>query len=245
MSTGKTALVTGSSRGIGRAIAQELAACGASVAVNYVRGEVPARALCDEIQRGGGRAYAIQADVRDAAHCARLVEQALSKLGHLDILVNNAGITRDRTVRRMGDDEWTEVLDTNLTSVFRCTKAALDGMMARKGGRIVNVASIIGQTGNLGQSNYAAAKAGLIGFTKSVAQEVARYGITVNAVCPGFIDTDMLANVPADLREKLALRIPLGRFGAAADVAKMVRFLVAEGDWITGQQLNVNGGMYM
>jgi acetoacetyl-CoA reductase len=239
------ALVTGSSRGIGKAIAKSLAAEGATLAVHYCRGHEQAEELAAEFDRAGTRAIVLQADVARPEDCHRLVAETQKQLGQVDILVNNAGINRDRTLRKMSAAEWDEVIDTNLNSVFHCTKAALDQMMQRGWGRIINIASIIGQTGSFGQANYAAAKAGVIAFTKSVAQELARNGITVNAICPGFVDTDMVAGMPQATKDAVKQRIPLGRFGDADEVARLVRFLCTEGDWITGAQLNINGGQYM
>jgi acetoacetyl-CoA reductase len=245
---GRVALVTGSRRGIGRAIADELMRQGASCVYNCVSSIEALQRLMFERpaqSQSGGRSIALQADVRRPENCVRLVETALKGFGQLDILVNNAGITRDRTLRKMSDEDWHQVIDYDLNSVYYCTKAVLPYMIERGYGRIVNVSSIIGQTGAPGQANYAAAKAGMIGFTKSVAREAARYGVTVNAVCPGFIETDMLKAVPDEAKEKIVGQIPLGRFGSAGEVAAMVRFLAAEGAWITGQQFNVNGGMHM
>ena len=242
---GRVAIVTGSSRGIGRAIADELMRQGADCVYNCLTSIEALQRLMFERPAQAGRSIAVRADVSHPEECARLVQQAMSEFGHVDILVNNAGITRDRTLRKMTTEEWDQVIDYDLNSVFHCTRAALPHMLERGFGRIVNVSSIIGQTGNLGQANYAAAKAGMIGFTKSVAREVARSGVTVNAVCPGFIDTDMLNAVPDEARQKIIAQIPMGRFGNPGEVAALVRFLVAEGAWITGQQFNVNGGMYM
>jgi acetoacetyl-CoA reductase len=242
---GKVAVVTGSSRGIGKAIAKALAAEGAAMAVHYCRGRDSADELAGEFEKNGGRALVFQADVAKPEECHRLLEQAAKQLGPVDILVNNAGINRDKSLRKMSAGEWDEVIQTNLSSVFHCTKAAMEPMIGRGWGRIINIASIIGQTGAFGQANYAAAKAGVIAFTKSVAQEVAKYGITVNAICPGFVDTDMIAGMPAAARETVKGRIPLGRFGEADEVARLVRFLCTEGDWITGSQLNINGGQFM
>jgi acetoacetyl-CoA reductase len=242
---GKVALVTGSSRGIGKAIAKSLAAEGATLAVHYCRGREQAAELASELERNGNRVGIFQADVSRPEECHRLLEQAGKQLGQVDILVNNAGMNRDRTLRKMSASEWDEVIDTNLNSVFHCTKAALDPMVARGWGRVINIASITGQTGAFGQSNYAAAKAGVIAFTKSVAQELAKHGITVNAICPGFVDTDMVAGLSQATKERAKTRIPLGRFGDADEVARLVRFLCTEGDWITGAQLNINGGQYM
>jgi len=242
---GKVAVVTGSSRGIGKAIAKALAAEGATLAIHYCKGREPADEIAAEIERAGGKAHALQADLSRPEDCHRLLEMAARELGPVEILVNNAGINRDRSIRKMSAAEWDEVMSTNLSSVFHCTKAALEPMIARNWGRIINIASIIGQTGAFGQANYAAAKAGVIALTKSVAHELARYGITVNAICPGFVDTDMLAGMPAAARDAVKGRIPLGRFGQADEVARLVRFLCTEGDWITGAQLNINGGQYM
>jgi NAD(P)-dependent dehydrogenase (short-subunit alcohol dehydrogenase family) len=174
-----------------------------------------------------------------------MVQRVVDELGPIDILVNNAGLNKDRTLRKMSVEEWEAVINTDLNSVFYCTKLVLDGMIERSYGRIINMASIIGQMGNVGQSNYAAAKAGMIAFTKSAAQELARFNITVNALTPGFIETDMLAGVPEEPKAALLARIPLGRFGTAEEVATLVTYILTEGDWITGQQFNINGGMYM
>ena len=243
--SGKVAVVTGSSRGIGRAIAKALAAEGASMAVHYCRGREQADSLASEFERGGNRVGVFQADVSRAEECHRLLDQVARQLGPVEILVNNAGINRDRSVRKMSAAEWDEVLATNLSSVFYCTKAVLEPMIARGWGRIINIASIIGQTGAFGQANYAAAKAGVIAFTKSVAQELAKHGVTVNAICPGFVDTDMMATMPQAAKDAVRSRIPLGRFGDADEVARLVRFLCCEADWITGAQLNINGGQFM
>ena len=242
---GKVALVTGSSRGIGKAIAKALAAEGAIMGVHFIRGREGADQLAAEFERAGNRVGVFQGDVARPEDCHRVIEQVSKQLGPVDILVNNAGVNRDKSLRKMTAAEWDEVIQTNLNSVFHCTKAALEPMIARGWGRIINVASIIGQTGAFGQSNYAAAKAGVIAFTKSVAQELAKFGITVNAICPGFVDTDMIAGMPPAAREAVRGRIPLGRFGEVDEVARVVRFLCTEGDWITGAQLNVNGGQYM
>jgi NAD(P)-dependent dehydrogenase (short-subunit alcohol dehydrogenase family) len=242
---GKVAVVTGASRGIGRAIARALALEGAALAIHYCRGEEQAGSLAREVEERGGRARMIQGDLSRPEECYKVMSIAARDLGAVDILVNNAGINRDRTLRKMTAAEWDEIIHTNLDSVFHCTKAALEPMVARGWGRIINIASIIGQTGAPGQANYAASKAGVIAFTKSVAQEIARHGITVNAICPGFVETDMLSTMPAQARESVKGRIPLGRFGQADEVARLVRFLCTEGDWITGAQLNINGGQFM
>ncbi|MCH7810684.1 MAG: 3-oxoacyl-ACP reductase FabG [Chloroflexi bacterium] len=241
----KVAIVTGSSRGLGRAIAWEFAEHGAKVVVNYYQSKELAEALVKEIKDKGGEAIAVQASVANADECGALIEAAIKEFGGLDILVNNAGVNRDRTIRRMTAEEWREVLSTDLDSVFYCTAAAVPHMIERGGGRIVNMASIIGQKGNVGQSNYAAAKAGIIGFSKSAAQELARFNITVNALCPGFIETEMVISLTDEVKEALLATVPLGRFGKPEEVAAMTRFLVSEGDYVTGAQININGGMYM
>src|SRR5712692_4997169 len=242
---GRVAVVTGSSRGIGRAIARVLAAEGASIAVHYCRAEEQAASLAAEIEHLGAKARLVQGDLGRPEDCHKVLALAARDLGPVEILVNNAGVNRDKSLRKMSAAEWDEVIQINLNSVFHCTKAALEPMIARGWGRIINIASIIGQTGAFGQANYAAAKAGVIAFTKSVAHELAKFGITVNAICPGFVETDMMASMPAAAREVVKGRIPLGRFGEADEVARLVRFLCTEGDWITGSQLNINGGQYM
>jgi acetoacetyl-CoA reductase len=242
---GKVAVVTGSSRGIGRAVVRELARCGASVVVNYYTSRELAEDLACELRANGARAVAIGAGVAEPDEVKRLIDGTLAEFGKIDILVNNAGINRDRTIRRLSHEEWREVLSTDLDSIYYCTSAVVPHMIDNGGGRIVNISSIIGQMGNVGQANYAAAKAGTIGFTKAVAQELARYNITVNVVCPGFIETDMVRALSDDVKGKLLERIPMRRFGQPEEVATLVRYLVTEGDYITGQQFNVNGGMYM
>jgi acetoacetyl-CoA reductase len=241
----KVAIVTGSSRGLGRAIAKEFADHGAKVVVNYYTSKEPAEELAAEIKQGGGECIVVQAGVAHPDECQRLIETTVKEFGGLDILVNNAGVNRDRTIRRMSVEEWREVLATDLDSVFYCTYAAVPHMIERGGGRIVNMASIIGQMGNLGQSNYAAAKAGIVGFSKSAAQEFARFNISVNALCPGFIETDMVMNLTDEVKEALLTKIPAGRFGKPEEVAAITRFLCTEGGYITGAQININGGMYM
>ena len=241
----KVAIVTGASRGLGRAIATELATHGASVAINYYTSKEPAEELAAELKKKGCEVIVIQAGVAHPDECTRLIEETVAAFGGLDILVNNAGVNRDRTIRRMSVEEWREVLATDLDSVFYCTYAALPHMIERGGGRIVNMSSIIGQMGNLGQSNYAAAKAGIVGFSKSAAQEFARFNISVNALCPGFIETDMVTNLTDEVKAALLAKIPLGRFGKPEEVAAITRFLCTEGGYVTGAQININGGMYM
>ena len=242
---GQAAIVTGASRGIGRAVAKELADYGASVVVNYNQSKDQADALVKEIIDGGSKAIAVHADVSQSDDAQELIATAIKEYERIDILVNNAGVNRDKTLRRMAPEEWDEVIGTDLNSAFYCSSAAIPHMVEAKYGRIINMSSIIGQMGNVGQSNYAAAKAGLIAFTKSAAQELARFNITVNAMCPGFIETDMVLALSDEVKEALIAKIPLGRFGKPEEVATFIRYLVTEGQWITGQQLNPNGGMYM
>jgi len=213
--------------------------------VHYCRGREQADELAASFERNGCRVGVFHADVARPEDCHKLLEQAARQLGPVDVLVNNAGVNRDRKRPEDERQRVDEVIQTNLNSVFHCSKAVLEPMISRGWGRIINIASIIGQTGAFGQANYAAAKAGVIAFTKSVAQEVAKFGVTVNAICPGFVDTDMVASMPQAAKEAVKGRIPLGRFGEADEVARLVRFLCTEGDWITGAQLNINGGQFM
>jgi 3-oxoacyl-(acyl-carrier-protein) reductase len=242
---GQVAVVTGASRGIGRACAIELARHGASVVVNYASNEDAANATKAEIEGLGAKALVVQADVSKADEAQALIAAAEQEFGKVDILVNNAGINRDRTIQRMSSDEWDAVIETDLSSMFYCTNAAIGGMRERNYGRVINMSSIIGQMGNIGQANYAAAKAGMIAFTKSAAKEFARFNITVNAVCPGFIETDMVIALTDDVKENLLKQIPLGRFGSPEEVATTVRFLCTEGGFYTGAQMSLNGGQYM
>jgi NAD(P)-dependent dehydrogenase (short-subunit alcohol dehydrogenase family) len=242
---GQVAVVTGASRGIGRACAAELAREGAAVVVNYFMSQPPADELVGEIVSKGGRAIAVRAGVAHPDDCQALIAKTIETYGRIDILVNNAGVNRDRTLRRMSVEEWNEVINTDLNSAFYCSQAAIPHMIDQNYGRIIMMSSIIGQMGNLGQANYAAAKAGLIAFAKSAAKELARFNITVNAMCPGFVETDMVSALSDDVKKALLANIPLGRFGRPEEIANFVRYLVTEGDWITGQQLNPNGGQYM
>lgn len=243
---GKIALVTGASRGIGRAIALELAQSGADVAVNYATNQEKAEAVADDIRSYGRKAFVVQANVASASEVDNMVKEVVKEFGRLDILVNNAGITRDNLLIRMKEDEWNEVIDTNLKSVFNCIKAVTRTMMKQRYGRIVNLASVVGVMGNAGQANYVAAKAGVIGLTKTVARELASRGITVNAVAPGFIETDMTGELAENVQEAMLAQIPLGRFGEPEDVARVVRFLVSDdAKYMTGQTIHVDGGMVM
>ncbi|ABO66419.1 MULTISPECIES: 3-oxoacyl-[acyl-carrier-protein] reductase [Geobacillus] len=246
MLEGKIALVTGASRGIGRAVALELARQGANVAVNYAGSEAKANEVVDMIRSLGREAFAVQADVARAEDVERMVKTVLDQFGRLDILVNNAGITRDNLLMRMKEEEWDAVINTNLKGVFLCTKAVTRPMMKQRYGRIINVASVVGVIGNPGQANYVAAKAGVIGLTKTAARELASRNITVNAIAPGFITTDMTEALSAELKEEMLKQIPLARFGEPDDVARVVAFLASDAaGYMTGQTLHVDGGMVM
>jgi len=240
----RVAIVTGASRGIGRAVALALASEGANVVVNYASSSNAAEEVVAAITEAGGNAITAQADVSKVEQVDALLNTTLEKFGRVDVLVNNAGITRDTLLLRMKPEDWQAVIDLNLTGVFLCTKAVSKGMLKQRSGRIINIASVAGQMGNPGQANYSAAKAGVIGFTKTVAKELASRGITVNAVAPGFIATDMTNDLKS---EEILKYIPLGRYGEPEEVAGMVRFLAADSAaaYITGQVFNVDGGMVM
>ncbi len=241
---GKVAIVTGASRGIGRATALALAAEGARLVVNYASSQAAADQVVVEIREMGGEAIALAADVSNGDQVETLVNATLEKWGQIDVLVNNAGITRDTLLLRMKPEDWQAVINLNLTGVFLCTRAVSKIMLKQKSGRIINITSVAGQMGNIGQANYSAAKAGVIGFTKTVAKELASRGITVNAVAPGFIATDMTSDLRSD---EILKFIPLGRYGQPEEVAGMIRFLAADpaAAYITGQVMNVDGGMVM
>ncbi len=242
---GKVALITGAARGIGRAIAMELACRGAAVAVNYRSSRAEAEDLAERIRSQGVPSLLVPGDVAKPEEARGVVSRVLEEWKRLDILVNNAGITRDRSMRKLADDEWADVINVNLNGTFYCTSAAIPAMVEQNFGRVINISSFVGQSGNFGQANYAASKGGIIAFTKTLAIEMAKYNITANAVAPGFTATDMLTQVPANIQDQLKSKIPLGRFGTPEEVAKTVAFLATEGDYITGQQINVNGGIYM
>ncbi|MBO1928140.1 3-oxoacyl-ACP reductase FabG [Thiomicrorhabdus sp. 6S2-11] len=245
MLTNQVALVTGASRGIGKAIALDLAAQGAIV-IGTATSENGAQAISDYLKEAGAKGRGACLNVTEPEMITEVLSAITKEFGTPTILVNNAGITRDNLLMRMKDEEWDDIIQTNLNSVFRMSKACLRGMMKAKGGRIINIASVVGVMGNAGQTNYAAAKAGIIGFSKSLAREVGARNITVNTIAPGFIDTDMTKALPEEQREALAKQIPLQCLGQPEDIAKSVTFLAGEGGaYITGQTLNVNGGMYM
>jgi len=241
---GKISVVTGGSRGIGASIAKELGRQGATVVINYNHSQEQADAVVKEIIAMGSSAIALQADISSAEPTKVFIEKVLGKFGKIDVLVNNAGITRDRSFKKMSFEEWHKVIDTNLSSAFNTCKIALPAMLEQKHGRIINISSVIGQSGGFGQSNYAAAKAGLIGFTKSLALETARAGVTVNAICPGFISTEMVAEMPENVLEAIVAQIPMKKLGKPEDVARGVVF-ICQSDYMTGQCLNLNGGLYM
>jgi 3-oxoacyl-[acyl-carrier protein] reductase len=242
--TGKVAVVTGSSRGIGRAIALKLASLGAKVVVNYYGSEDAAREAVEQIEAEGGEAIAFLADVKQATEARRLIEAALDAFGRLDILVNNVGITRDTLLMRMKEDDWDIVMETNLKGTFNCTKAAQRPMIRQRDGRIINITSVSGIAGQVGQANYSASKAGIIGFTKAVARELGVRNITVNAVAPGYVRTDQTADLPQELVDYILELTPLKRAGTAEEIANVVAFLASEeASYVSGQVLAVDGGM--
>jgi 3-oxoacyl-[acyl-carrier protein] reductase len=243
---GKVALVTGASRGIGREIALELARQGSNVAVNYAGSESKANEVVDEIKAIGKEAFVIKCDVSNSDEVAAMVKETVDRFGKLDILVNNAGITKDNLLMRMKEEEWDDVININLKGVFLCTKAVTRQMMKQRVGRIINITSVVGVSGNPGQANYVAAKSGVIGLTKTTAKELASRNITVNAIAPGFITTDMTDKLSDEVKGEMLKQIPLARLGEPKDIAKMTAFLASDdASYITGQTLHINGGMVM
>lgn len=246
MLAGKVALVTGASRGIGRAIALDLAKNGAHVVVNYAGNEAKANEVVNEIKALGRESFAVKADVSNQEEVTAMMKEVLERFNQLDILVNNAGVTRDNLIMRMKESEWDDVININLKGVFNCTKAVTRQMMKQRHGRIINVASIVGVSGNAGQANYVAAKAGVIGLTKTTAKELASRNITVNAIAPGFITTDMTDKLDDNVKQEMLRQIPLARFGNPEDIAHVVTFLASENSgYMTGQTLHIDGGMVM
>jgi acetoacetyl-CoA reductase len=242
---GKVAIVTGSSRGIGRSIALTLGREGASVIVNYSNNQVEADKVVEKIKSYNSQAIAVSANVAVYEDAKKLAQTALEHFGQIDILVNNAGINRDKAFKNMSIEEWNEVINTNLGGVFNCCHVVLPTLLAQRSGHIVNISSMNGQIGSFGQTNYSASKAGIIGFSRSLAVELGKTGITVNVVCPGYTETDMLAGVPDEVLEKINSKTPMNRLGTGEDIAKAVLYLVTDASFVTGQQLNINGGYFM
>lgn len=242
---GKVAIVTGGAKGIGKSITEALAKQGVKVVINYNSSATAADELVNALAEQGSEAYACQADVSKLEDAKRLVEETVQRYGKVDFLVNNAGITRDRSFKKLSREDWNQVIDVNLSSVYNTVSAALPYIAESDNGRIINISSIIGQTGGFGQTNYSAAKAGMIGFTKSLALELARTNVTVNAICPGFIETDMVAEIPQNVLDQIVAKIPKKRLGSAEEIANGVLYLCRDGAYVTGQQLNINGGLYM
>ncbi|PAQ16587.1 3-oxoacyl-[acyl-carrier-protein] reductase [Bacillaceae bacterium SAOS 7] len=241
---GKVVIVTGGSRGIGATIAKELAKKGANVVINYNSSSDAAKAVVEDIEGFGGSAVAYKANVASLEESQQLIEETKKQFGRIDILVNNAGITKDRSFKKLSEEEWYDVININLNSIYHTTSAVIHTMLEQKYGRIINISSIVGQAGAFGQTNYSASKAGMIGFTKSLALETAKNGITVNSICPGYIETEMSAAIPDNILEQIVSKIPMKRLGKTSEVAEAVLFL-ANSDYITGQCINVNGGAYM
>ncbi len=243
---GDVVVVTGAARGIGRAIAEELGQGGAKVVVNYVNSKGPAEDLVAQLhQSGSPESIAIQADVSDPEQATRLIEETVKKFGRIDVLVNNAGINVDRSMKNLTADDWNKVIQNDLSGSFYTVKAALPHFTGQKSGKIINISSMNALVASFGQANYSAAKAGVIGFTKTAALELARYNVTVNVICPGWIGTDMWETIPDKVKEGVLARIPLGRVGTPQEIARGVRYLIVDGDYITGATLNINGGAFM
>ena len=243
--SGRSGVVTGGGRGIGRAIALELGRNGADVAVGYSQSSQEAEEVAREIQSMGPDAFPLRANVSRPEEVKPAIASVAERFGKIDFLVNNAGITRDKTLVKMTREDWEAVIDVNLHSIFNVTHEVLPYMLEREYGRVVNVSSVVGQSGNFGQTNYAAAKAGIIGFTKSAALEVAKRGITVNCIAPGYTETDMLSAVPHEGRQRVLAKIPMGRFGRPEEMATAALFLIGYGDYVTGQVIGINGGLYL
>jgi 3-oxoacyl-(acyl-carrier-protein) reductase len=243
--SGRAGVVTGGGRGIGRAIALELGRHGANVAVGYSQNDEAANEVVAEIKAMGADAFPLKANVSRPEEVKPAIASVADRFGKIDYLVNNAGITRDRTLARMNHEDWNAVIDVNLHSIFNVTNEVLPYMLEAGYGRIVNVSSVVGQSGNFGQTNYAAAKAGIIGFTKSAALELARRGITVNCIAPGFVETEMVGAMPDEVKQKVIDRIPMGRLGQPEEIAGLALYLLSHGDYITGQVIGINGGLYM
>jgi acetoacetyl-CoA reductase len=242
---GAVVVVTGAARGIGHAIAEELGQSGAKVVVNYSRSQGPAEDLVAQLQQSGSEAVAIQADVSDPEQAFRLIEETIQRFGRIDVLVNNAGINIDRSLKNLSVEDWGKVIQNDLSGSFYTVKAALPYFMQQKSGKIINISSMNGQVASFGQANYSAAKAGVIGFTRTAALELARSNVTVNAVCPGWIGTEMWDGMPDKVKEAVLARIPLGRVGTPQEVARAVRYLIVDGDYLTGATLDINGGAFM
>ena len=242
---GAVVVITGSSRGIGRAIAEELGQSGAKVIVNYHQSREAAEDVVALLKQSGSESVAIQADVSDHAQAVRLSEETFQKFGRIDVLVNNAAINIDRTMKNLSTDDWDTVIKADLSSYFYTVRATIPYFMQQKSGKIINISSMNAESGSFGQANYSAAKAGIIGFTKTAALELARYNVTVNAICPGYVATEMYEAIPAKTKEAILARIPLGRAGTPQEVARAVHYLIVDGDYYTGETLNMNGGAYM